>query len=881
VRFRLRNYQQRSLAVLESYLRKSGELGREGPKIAFIAMTDRPYKIVPRLEEMPYVCIRVPTGGGKTIMAAHAVGIAAKEWIQRDRVVCLWLVPSKAILDQTLARLKTPGDPYHDALLSRFGSPVIVMDLGESLFVQRSVLDGETVVIVATLAALRVTDTEGRKVYEAAGALEHHFDGGVVDLMGGLYCVGGRPVPSLANVLYLRHPIVIVDEAHNARTQLSFETLARFAPSCVLEFTATPSIRHAPEAGIYASNVLAHVSAAELKAEEMIKLPVRLRTRSETGDAIADALAKQRELEGIAQSELRIAGEYIRPIVLFQAQPNRANGSSVTAPVLKQILVDDHRVPADQIAIETGDTRELVGIDLNDPACPIRFVITVQALREGWDCPFAYVLCSIAEQTSARAVEQILGRVLRLPGAKRKQEPALNDAYAYVVSNNFATAAEGLRDALVEAGFEKLETEAMVQQIPDVQPSLFYPTRESPISARVAERPNHEQLRSLPAEIRDELSFDDATMTLAVTAPLTLDAEERLVECFSAPLAKATVRRLARESREGAFATGTSDATASTRLPIRVPQIAVDVDGQRELFEDSHFLGISWRLSDCDAELSETQFASSRSGGQQGQIDITDAGRLEVSFRDTVSDQLALLEGEPGWTPASLTVWLDAHIPHRDLGQEDVQLFIRRAIDALVQRTGSSIEQLAREKSRLQKAVEARIDEYRAVQRRKAFQSSLFGDVSLVTVSQEVSVLLGEAETYAPNWVYEGPYRFQKHVLPQIGELAVNGEEHECAIYLDQHSNVDRWIRNLSSRSDSFWLQTSTDKFYPDFVGLLKDGRVFAVEYKGSFLWSNDDSKEKRVVGELWAERSGGICVFVMPDGRDWAEIDRAFDVSQ
>ena len=71
----------------------------------------------------------------------------------------------------------------------------------------------------------------------------------------------------------------------------------------------------------------------------------------------------------------------------------------------------------------------------------------------------------------------------------------------------------------------------------------------------------------------------------------------------------------------------------------------------------------------------------------------------------------------------------------------------------------------------------------------------------------------------------------------------------------------------------SFWLQTSTDKFYPDFVALLTDGRFLVVEYKGEHLWSNDDSKEKRAVGALWADRSGGRCLFIMPKGKDFALI--------
>jgi len=71
----------------------------------------------------------------------------------------------------------------------------------------------------------------------------------------------------------------------------------------------------------------------------------------------------------------------------------------------------------------------------------------------------------------------------------------------------------------------------------------------------------------------------------------------------------------------------------------------------------------------------------------------------------------------------------------------------------------------------------------------------------------------------------------------------------------------------------SFWLQTSTDKFYPDFVAELKDGRMLVVEYKNEKDWSNDDSKEKRAVGDLWADRSGGRCLFAMPKGMDFGAI--------
>jgi type III restriction enzyme len=70
-----------------------------------------------------------------------------------------------------------------------------------------------------------------------------------------------------------------------------------------------------------------------------------------------------------------------------------------------------------------------------------------------------------------------------------------------------------------------------------------------------------------------------------------------------------------------------------------------------------------------------------------------------------------------------------------------------------------------------------------------------------------------------------------------------------------------------------FRLHFLTDKFYPDFVCKLKDDRYLVVEYKGADRWSNDDSKEEHRLGELWALKSEGRCLFVMPKGKDWEAI--------
>jgi type III restriction enzyme len=173
-----------------------------------------------------------------------------------------------------LEGVEEPAPPYHNAL--REAGPIAVMDLDEAKSLTRSTLDTATTVIVATRQAFEVEDEECRKVYQSSGALMHHFDNLSPVQRDALLTddTGPERTPpcSLAHVLRLRRPFVIVDEAHNSRTELAFDMLARLRPSGVMELTATPDLERTP------SNVLHSVSAAELKAEEMIKLPVVLQT---------------------------------------------------------------------------------------------------------------------------------------------------------------------------------------------------------------------------------------------------------------------------------------------------------------------------------------------------------------------------------------------------------------------------------------------------------------------------------------------------------------------------------------------------------------------------------------------------------------------------
>lgn len=864
---KLRKYQERSLDALQKYLRSVGQFGA---KAAFVLQTDRPYREILQLPSLPYICLRVPTGGGKTVMAAHSVGMVAQDYLQADSALCLWLVPSNTIREQTLKALRDREHPYRKALQSRFSSDVAVMDLSEALYVQRDTLTHPTCVIVSTVAALRQEETEGRKVYDQNGSLMSHFTGLPPQALEGLdRHEGGGVIASLANAIRLHRPLIIVDEAHNMRTPLSFDTLARFAPSMILEFTATPELEHKPEKGKFASNVLHHVSAAELKAEDMVKLPIKLTTHADWKETIAKAKGCQQELERLAILEEKVTGEYIRPIVLIQAQAKSAASQTLTVDVVKETLLTDFNIPVEQVAIATGDTREIDGVDLFKRDCAIRFIITVQALKEGWDCPFAYVLCSVAEQSSPKAVEQILGRVLRMPKAQKKQTPELNCAYAFVASTRFADVVKSLQDTLVDSlGFQRMEASQLVQA--PTQTTVF---DHGPLFAKVSQTvATAPAIQTLPPETAQKVEYNAETCTITLHGSLSESDLTAVYACLASPADQQAVAAAVQVSR-GA---GIYVAPATSAIPqtFSVPVMSWRDQGELDWFYEGAFIKANWNLADCAPTIS---FDAALPQGSSGVVDVSAEGKVETQFTQGIQEQLALIGGESGWTLPKLALWLDRNIPHTDVLQSQSSLYMHRVLTDLVEQKGIALDHLARRKFSLARVVERKIDEHRSQVRQTAFNDFLFGDRQKeIEVSPDL-VFTFDADRYAPNWYYEGGTRFEKHLFRVVGELKDGSEEWQCAVSLEQNPDIKCWVRNLERRPESsFWLQTGTDRFYPDFVALLNDGRVLVVEYKGSHLWSNDDSKEKRAVGELWAAKSKGKCVFVMPNGMDLAAISKA-----
>lgn len=390
----LKRYQTDALNCLEAFFKRcktGNDLSsayRETTNEWFeIPLTYRP---LPSLPHVPYLCLRIPTGGGKTLIGGLAIERANRSLLYTQHSVTLWLVPSDPIREQTLKALRTRSNLLHQSVFSALDE-VTVLEIDEALRVRPHVLNGSNAIIVATMQAFKQEDLSRLSVYKQNSDMQPHFEG-VTDpsVKGNL---------SLVDMLRMRHPFVIVDEAHNQGTPLAFDTLARLEPSAILELTATPDRLHQP------SNVLFSVGASALQAEDMIKMPIELVRRDNWQDTLRDAIACLNKLQTKADLERAATDEYLRPILLLQAERRDAERETLVPEKVKQALIDDFGIPAEEIAIATGTTDEIAGEDILSEKSRKRFIITIDKLREGWDCPFAYVLCSFRNTNSSTAAE--------------------------------------------------------------------------------------------------------------------------------------------------------------------------------------------------------------------------------------------------------------------------------------------------------------------------------------------------------------------------------------------------------------------------------------------------------------------------------------------
>lgn len=885
--FQPKDYQRSALESVEHYFRECQRMGNAdyafqettkelwGRKSVFTPLKGFP-------EEMPYFCLRVPTGGGKTYLAAKSVALVNLHLLHTEHSVVLWLVPSKAIRDQTLVGLRSLDHPYHAAL--REAGPVSVMDLNEAKSLTRSTLETSTVVIVATRQAFQVEDEESRKVYESSGALMPLFDGLTDGQRAGLHRDPEKTtIPcSLANVLRLRRPFVIVDEAHNSRTGLAFDTLAKFHPSGVMELTATPDTTVTP------SNVLHSVSAVELKREEMIKLPIQLETEPDEQRCLALAIDQREQLHELARREHAEGAPYLRPLVLIQSEPRSSTRETRHADWVKQELMTNHNIPEEEIVIATGSDRGLEALDDEYPGgilserCPAKFIITQKALAEGWDCSFAAILVSLAELRSSTAVEQLLGRILRQPQARHRESSALNRSYAYVASKDFGETARSLRDSLVEtSGFNREEAADFVAAKSEHQAALDLTRGERRIRVTPVETSLAEDfdLSKVSREIRKKVKWSPAKKTLTFTAPLSEEETEEVKDAATLDASRDAIERAGLASRTEAveiFQTPSERGTA-----FFVPQLEVIVDGELRLFDETEALDYPWELPLFQATVDPKALRVLENAAkvkEGGLIDVDEAlGRVKTEFTNDLERDLGLAYTPSHWNEAKLSAWFCRQLPDPSITHASKRSFVAAWIAALLSQGGVDLARVNRQKFLLRNLVEERVRLLREEAKREAHQEFLFGDgrEDRVRVGSEYEFEF-HPDAYSPDRDYAmeaeyGDYTFQKHYYPRMGDFD-SREEFECACWLDRQEMVRFWVRNLVRKSGaSFSLQTATGRFHPDFVCQLTDGRILVVEYKGAVYWN--DAKPNRLLGALWAELSNGKCAFVMVKDKQWDRI--------
>jgi type III restriction enzyme len=833
--------------------------------------------------EMPYFCLRVPTGGGKTFLAARSVALVNRLLLRVEHSVILWLVPSDAIREQTLKALRQLDHPYHLAL--REAGAVTVMDLDEAKSVTRATLDTSTVVLVSTVQAFSRESMQSLKVYESSGALMQHFENLSPAQRDNLLQDAGTAPCSLANVLRLRRPFLVVDEAHNARTPLRFATFQRFDPSGVMELTATPDLDDVP------SNVLHSVGAAELKLEEMIKLPVLLEAEPDWQVCLGDAIGRRDALQRIADDEHRNGAPYLRPIVLVQAEPRRQGVETLDVDRVRQELIDNHRIPASDIVIATGEERGLAALDRNyrlgisDPECPVKFVLTQKALAEGWDCPFAYVLVGLANQQSGSAIEQLLGRVLRQPDAKARAASALNKSYAFVRSGDFARVAAELRDGLVNsAGFERHAASEFVAAAKAEQVGLDLggPSRLvfTPVVAVLSESP---ALKSVPASVRKKLRWDKGNKTLTITAPLSETEAEDVQRAVTHEASRSVIAQAAVASRTSAIEFFRTPAELGELL--LVPQIALRQQGELRLFDDPDALDYPWDLSAYAAAPTATDLtalgAASRIA-EGGEIDVGADGKVKVNFLPGLQRDLGLSYQPEHWDETRLAAWLCKNLPEPTVTHASKRAFVSAWLRALLEREGFTLARANQLKFSVRGLLQDAIRRLRREAVTQAYQRVLFGEgrESRIVTSADFAFEF-HPQAYSPSRDYDGNtpghWDFRKHFYGRIGDFD-SKEEFECAVHLDmlaQQGRIQFWVRNLVNKPGcAFFLQKATGRFWPDFICAMPGGKILVIEYKGAQGWT--DAEDDRQIGALWAEMSGGRCAFLMVRNRQWQSIDEA-----
>lgn len=833
----LKSYQQEVINDLERYLQTLQETKNiqlaftdfwskhpKTPLQPFPGKAIEPYKN--NITKVPHVCIKVPTAGGKTFIACNAIKTIFDAFDYDRKKAVVWMVPSITILEQTIRNLKNNAHPYRQKINAHFGNKVEIFD--KQALLQGSSFNATTVeeqlnIFVLSFDSLRAKNKEDRKVFQENGNLQS---------FGTL--VGNEEDISLMRVIQALNPVVIVDESHNAESDLSVEMLKNLNPCFILDLTATPRKN---------SNIISFVSAIELKKEHMVKLPVICYNHHDKTEVILSALQLQKKLEQQAAEEEKKGGRYIRPIVLFQAQP-KSSSDNTTFEKLKEKLIE-LKIPAEQIKIKTANINEIKDIDLNSKDCPVRFIITVNALKEGWDCPFAYILASLADKSSAVDVEQILGRVLRQPYVKEHDSKLLNLCYVLTASSKFMDTLDNIVKGLNRAGFSRKEFKVAENLITEEQ------VKEDALNELVA------QPKMEIDDKTNELVWDIDTSRIS-----TLNESAQTITSVKA------IEEVALQQNEE-FDQFIKENDNLFSIPTELEPI-VNSYKMKELFvEQASQIMISQFFVHTDGgEIfpSESQLLTKEELLQGFQLSKAD---IDISWSQTSSDlyKIDLDESRSDYTPSF--VKLDGKV--KDLLMEYIMDPSRK--DSRVKNMSKRIVDLI---GKMDPIPEQEIKKY--VQRiLEEFNDERFNDL----IENEYSYcnkikehIKRLTEKYAENKfrtsldndtiTMTSGYTFPKSIQPgktskdfmkslYEKEAEMNGFEEKVIDKISAMSNVLFWTRNMERKQ--FYINGFINH-YPDFIIQTKSGKTIILETKGDDR-DNSDSEAKIRLGKAWENKAG------------------------
>jgi len=396
-------------------------------------------------EQLPDVYLKVPTGGGKTLLACHSIDLIQKQYLLKQTGLVLWIVPSTQIYRQTILALKNRYHPYRQILDISSGGRTLIKEKTETF--NRLDVEENLVILMLMLPSANRQNKDTLKVFKDAGGFTDFFPAednytGQKELLKripNLDCFGAEGEvfdtqikTSLGNTLKLLKPLVIIDEGHRAYGENARNTIQNFNPSFILELSATPPPN---------SNELVRITGRELHEEEMIKLDIHLvnKTSLDWHDTILATVEKLGELENHAKIYEANTGKYIRPSALIQVErtgKDQRGEKFIHAEDVKEYLIQKCNIPAGQIAIKSSEKDDIEGIDLFAEDCEIRYIITKQALQEGWDYSFAYILTILTNPSSATGITQLVGRILRQPDARKTGIKQLDECYVYTFKQN-------------------------------------------------------------------------------------------------------------------------------------------------------------------------------------------------------------------------------------------------------------------------------------------------------------------------------------------------------------------------------------------------------------------------------------------------------------